>query len=351
MSQFRFNRYGSTEPSVWLWLILFNGLAHLLWLMPVFRQMVGSWSEVAASPAYLPGVVVILVLLYTWFNRIPAAGVVLRSIWHYGRSILIAAYIWFMFCLILLHGSALFRTDHGHFSAVLILLLINLVIISYLWASTSARRVFADFPLPSDLALGREAAKSKAQERQKFAREVRLSTPVAQNAEQEKIEVHWRAEALRHPEQARPWIELGVLAYECGQTEQALTMMEHAEACEPDNPVVLRNLCEILRQKGRLTKAIGYGRKAVTMAPRDEIAHLNLAQALVDDGKADLALSEYHRVLELNPQDAKTWLNMVVLLVRQERQADALAALEAVLLIEPENDQAMAIKEHLRINT
>lgn len=315
--------------------------------MPVIRQMLGSWTELEANAWYVPASLISFLLLYTWFNRIPEAESFLRSVWRNGRWLLVIAYLWSFGVLLALHEAVLLRTDHRHFEAMLILLLIDSLAIGYLSGSRSVRRLFAEFPVVVDSAAERDAAKSKVEDRQQFAREVRLTTAIAQTPEQESREAYWRSEAAKHPATARPWIELGVLAYECGQTVQALTMLEQARDHEPQNLVVLRNLCELWRQKGRLQKAVDYGQQAVEQAPDDEIARLNLAQALVDDKQIERAISEYHRILDLNPQHTQTWMNLAVLLLQQERRADALVALDAVLLIESGNEQAKTLKKQL----
>lgn len=343
------NRYGCSEPSVALWLIHFFLIFPVLYLMPVIRQMLGPWTELEANAWYLPASLVSVLLLYTWFNRIPEAGIFWRWVWRWGRSFLLGAYAWSAGVLLWLNASVLSRPDHRHFEALLILLLIDLAAMGYLLRSVAVRRVFAEFPQPLDAAAVREAANAKALERQQFARAVRLDTPVALTDEQAQIEAHWRAEAAKNPSQALPWLEMGVLAYQCRQIDQALTFMEQAYDCEPQNPLVLRNLCELWRQQGRLSKAIAYGQQAVGLAPNDEIARLNLAQALVDDKKLDQAITEYHRVIDLNPHHVQTWLNLAALLQRQGRIADADAALEAVLLIEPGNERAQVLRNLISV--
>lgn len=347
MSNYSVNRFGSAEPPLLLWIIFFYPFFFVLYQMPVIRQMLGPWTELEASAWHFPASLISLLLLYTWFNRIPEAGAVWRVIWRWGRWLLISAYLWSLVVLLSLHGAVLQRTDHRHFEAMLILLLIDILAMAYLVRSSTVRRVFAEFPPPIDTAAEREATKSKAEERMQFMRSVRLDTPIAQNAEQALLEAHWRAEVERNPNQAAPWIELGVLAYQCGQATQALELMHKASACDPDNPVVLRNLCELYRQKKQVGRAVAYGQSAVSAAPADMIARLNLAQALVDQGSPDQALAQYHRIIECDPHHVQTWLNMAVLLQQQGRKQDAQVALDAVLLIEPGQEQALTLKKHL----
>lgn len=341
------NRFGSAEPSLWLWLTLFYGLRHIPYLMPIARQMLGDWTALEANAYFLPSSLVSLLLFYTWFNRIPEAGSLWRFIWRWGRWLLIAAYLWALGVLLWLNWSVMLRSDHRYFEALLVLAAIDVTSLAYLLLSQQIRSVFSEFPAPVDVASQREADRLKAKARQQLVRDARINALIANTPEQAAIEAHWRAEVVKLPESALPWLELSVLAYQCGQFEQALCLMQQAHDCEPQNALVLRNLCELLRQKKRLSRAIEYGEQAVYLAPKDEIARINLAQALVDDGKLDRALTEYHRVLDLNPHHVHTWMTLAALLLQQDRKADAGAALDAVLLLEPENVQAKILKSNL----
>ena len=328
-------------------LLIYVGLP-ILYLMPVMQQTFGRWVEVGASVWFLPASLISFLLIYTWFNRIPESGSLLRAFWRSGRSILIAAYLWSLGVLLWINYPILFRQEHRDFYLILVLAAVDIAAILYLLLAKYARKFFSEFPEPVDFQTQQNVVKEKALAREQFAREARLSAPVARTADQQAVEAHWRAEALKEPDAALPWLELGVLAYQCGKGAQALALMEKALQCDADNPIVLRNLCELYRQQRQLTRAAELGVRAVELAPADTVARLNLAQVYVDDKKFDEAMNQYHRVLELEPKHVQTWLNMAILLLQQERRTDALAALDAVLLIDPESERAKDFKRSLQ---
>lgn len=224
----RINRFGCVEPSLMLWLIIFWAAMHPLWLMPVIRQMVGGWSELLADPRYLLGVSLVGMLLYTWFNRISDAGVEFRWIWHRGRWILLAAYTWTLGCLLWINLPILMRTDHRHFQALVVLSAINIGATLYLIGSKSVRDVFADFPVPLETSAVKTETQKKIQALQRLAQNARLLAPIASDPEQQQVEAYWRTEAEKDSSLALPWVELGVLAYQCGKTAQALDFIEQA---------------------------------------------------------------------------------------------------------------------------
>ncbi len=343
------NRFGCAEPNLLLWLVCFYGLSHILFLMPVIRQMVGTWSEVVANPRYLLGDAVIIVLLYTWFNRIPEAGKAFRTIWRFGRQLLIAVYLWSAACLVWLNHGALLNTDHRYFGPVGLLLIIDFLAIAYLILSSQVKAVFAEFPAADQVERQRDANAELASAKRQMLEEAKITAPIAaDNTAVAEQEARLRALITQDPNNALAWFELGVMAYGALKKDQALVLMRKAHSYDAQNPIILRSLCELTRQHARVAEAVRYGQEAVALAPNDEIAHLNLALALTDYKDPDKALTHYHRVIHVNPHNVQAWLNLGVLLAEQNRKQDALAALDAVLLIEPGQPQAKAIKNRLQ---
>ncbi len=343
------NRFGCAEPTTWLWLILFYGISHVLYLMPVIRQMLGPWTEVVASTYYLFGDLFIAVLLYTWFNRIPEAGAFFRAYWRYGRWVTLVAYLWSAIWLVWLNQSALLRTNHRNFWAVAVLLAIDLLAMIYLLKSKAVKATFAEFPKPLTVKAAEESeAPNPAELRAKVIAAALIEAPITDPDTPEcLIEAHWRAHLAAQPSDALAWLELAILAYQCHKPDQAEVLMHQSHRLDETNPVVLRNLCELHRQQGRVAKALRYGLQATELAPKDELAHFNLAVALTDNKDLSNAITHYHRVIDINPHNTQAWLGLAVLLVQQQRVPDAFAALDAVLLINPDNAQALALKNQL----
>lgn len=350
MPQGNATQFCSPEPLVLIWLCLLYPVRFILEQMPVVQQMLGSWTALEASVWYSPASVVSVVLLYTSINRVPEAGSFLRFVWKSGRWLLAGAYAWTAVVLLALNVPVLIRVEHRHFNALLVLLSIDLVAAGYLLASASVRQFFSAFPSATELTEEETAAKAKLQERQQFIRDVRLAAPIAQNPEQERIEAHWRTEIQHDVHKALPWLELGILAYQCGRLDQALLFVKRALELEPESPLVLRNLCELLRQNGELSKAIDYGERAVSLAPKDELAHFNFAAVLSKNKDFERTIYHYHRAIDINPQHASSWFGLARVLIKVNRVYDAKMALDAVLLIEPNNIEACRIKNELSKN-
>jgi tetratricopeptide (TPR) repeat protein len=343
------SRYEYGESDILVKFALLYALRHIFYLMPIIRQMLGNWTEVEANVWFLAGDLVAIVLLYTWFNRVPTAGSGFRTIWRYGRELLTFAYLWSAGCLLWLNWAALFNADHRHFVAVVVLLALDGLVIAYLLGSSQVKAVFASFPPPDQADELKRLATESANAKRQLIAAAKLAVPIAKEGTPESVrENELRALVDVEPSDAMAWFELGVLAYQHQKSEQAQAFMNKALSCDAQNAIILRSLCELNRQQGRVSDAVRYGLQAVKFAQEDEIAHLNLALALTDKKDFDAAITHYHRVLDSNPQNLQAWLNMAVLLAQQKRRDDALAALEAVMLIEPENPHATSLKSQLQ---
>ena len=336
------------QPNMLLVLCSTCALRHVFFLMPVIRQMLGGWTELEASLWFLPSDLVAVVLIYIWFNRIPAAGQGFRAIWRYGRELLVAAYLWSALCLIWLNRSALLNSDHRHFVAAVAILSLDLLAIAYLLRSSKVKAVFASFP-PSDQADQLKAAAAEsANAKRQLMESAKLAVPIATDGSPEaEKETRLRKMLASDPTNAMAWFELGVMAYQHSKHDQSRAFMNKALAYDAQNPIILRSLCELSRQNGMVKEAVRYGRNAVALAPEDEIAQLNLALALTDAKEIDTAITHYHRVLDLNPHHLQAWLNLSALLAQRNRKEDALAALDAVLLIDPNQANALSLKQKL----
>lgn len=346
-----FESYSAMRLTGFLGLLLIYAFRHVLYLMPVMRQMLGSWTEVEASVLYLPGDFIAIVLFYTWFNRIPEAGRGFRLIWQYGRALLVLAYLWSAGCLVWLNKSALFNSDHRHFAAAVFLLALDLFIIAYLLRSSQVKAVFASFPPPDQAEQLKAAAAESANAKRQLMESAKLAAPIVADESPEAVqETHLRAMLAAEPTNAMAWFELGVLAYQQQKADQSLSMMRKAHSCDAQNPIILRSLCELSRQQGRVADAVRYGREAVALAPEDEIAQLNLALALTDCKEPEAATAHYHRVIDVNPHNLQAWLNLANLLYLQKRYQDARVAVDAALLIQQDEPQALTLKNKL-LNT
>ena len=93
---------------------------------------------------------------------------------------------------------------------------------------------------------------------------------------------------------------LGLLAFQSGETEQAVTLLAQAAAVDPDVPSLHVNLGFALTAAGRLTEAEASHRKALALRPGDVHALTALAALALARGDSDTALQAAMAALAAN---------------------------------------------------
>ena len=132
-----------------LWLIIIWSVNHLLVLgLAVFAksgETLGLAIEYASNPfsllSDLPGAMVMVAVI----NRRPAAGKIMRWLWHYGRLFLIAGVCAQVAIIIGMYWQKTFQIVDEW---LLIILAANIVFFVFLLRSRLIKDIFLDFPQP-----------------------------------------------------------------------------------------------------------------------------------------------------------------------------------------------------------
>jgi len=122
-------------------------------------------------------------------------------------------------------------------------------------------------------------------------------------------ECYRRIVGLR-PDQHSAWHQLALLAHGQNQSKLAIQYLEAAVAIACDRGEYHRNLCEIYRRAGEVSKAIVAGKRACKLMPNDVHAHYNLAVACFDARDYSVAAKHYEKALSLDPQHVESWNNL-----------------------------------------
>ena len=134
-------------------------------------------------------------------------------------------------------------------------------------------------------------------------------------------EFYQKAVAL-HPEIAELKTNLGLMYYQTGKDEQAITAFRQAIRLKPS--LFVPNLflgLDYVKLK-RFDVAVPYLRRATLLNPSDIEAELALGQAYTETGNTPLAISFYLHAVQLGPEKANSWFRLGVAYLRQ-LEADA----------------------------
>jgi Flp pilus assembly protein TadD len=331
-----------------VWFYLYKALwpLNLLFVYP-------RWSIPATQPpAFLPGLVLVLVLAGCWHCR--------RRWW--GRPALFAlGYFVVMLLPVLGFLNIYFMryslvSDHWQYFAILGPITLVAAALTTGWKSWGRADARLGFALGGALLLALGALTWK--QTHIYANEETLwQDTLAHNP------ACWMAhnnlglvflkqgqtdEALREfqaalrlkPDDALAHNNLGLALLNQGQTDEAIRQFQEAIRLKPDYAPAHYNLGLAFLHQGRTDDAISQCREALRLNPDDASAHNNLGLALASQGRTDDAISQYQESLRLNPDDTLTHVNLGNVLLKSGQTTGAISQFQEALRLKPDSAEA-----------
>lgn len=122
---------------------------------------------------------------------------------------------------------------------------------------------------------------------------------------------------------------------------EALEHISKALSADPDNPVLLNSLANLLLDQGRVDEAGTALRNALGKREDYVEAHYNLGRVHRASGRLDPAEESFRRALSIDPAFARAALGLGQLLYDSGRSSEALQPLEQALQADPDNADAL----------
>jgi predicted O-linked N-acetylglucosamine transferase (SPINDLY family) len=129
---------------------------------------------------------------------------------------------------------------------------------------------------------------------------------------------------------------IGIALYALGQLEQAVVHYEKALVLNPGYAEAHNNLGSVLKRQRKLHEAVQHYQRALTIEPTYAEAHNNLGNALKDLGKLDAAVEHYQHAVTLKSGYAEGYYNLANALQDQGKLDMALAHYERALALKPD---------------
>ncbi|RJP89664.1 MAG: tetratricopeptide repeat protein [Desulfobacteraceae bacterium] len=127
---------------------------------------------------------------------------------------------------------------------------------------------------------------------------------------------------------------------QAGHWKTSESLYTHTLRVKPANPVILNNLGNAVKAKGRLKESVDHYLKALSYKPGYADANYNLANAMKDMGKTDQAIYYYQKTIRVKPDHAKAHNNLASQLMSQGRTAEAISRYKTALQINPDYESA-----------
>jgi len=132
----------------------------------------------------------------------------------------------------------------------------------------------------------------------------------------------------------------GVLAYQQGRNDEAISLIERSLALAPDQADCHSNLGIVLQASGRTEAAIDAYRRAITIDPSHANAHSNLGVLLKATGKPLQAEAAYRQAIQLDPGHVDAYTNLGILLNGLKRTEEAAVCYCKVITLRPKHREA-----------
>ncbi len=155
----------------------------------------------------------------------------------------------------------------------------------------------------------------------------------------------------RQSDQPPALMQMGQLAYDRGEHEEAKRLFRRASVWEPRSPAPLRALAIVLQAQGRAAEAVEPMRRAAELAPEDAHLAYNLALAQAEAGQLAEAVGSLEQAVRIDPAFGRAWYNLGLAqaqLGRTEAAIGSLRLAEAAPAATPDYAYARATI-HLRL--
>ena len=169
-----------------------------------------------------------------------------------------------------------------------------------------------------------------------------LACALARNRQFDDAIAHFRR-AEEYPNDASPFVNLGMLLAQRGQQAEAIDQFRRALALDSTSRVAsiaYRNLGQALFAENRLDEAAASFRGALGIDSGSPMLHSDLATVLFKQEKAEAAIAEFEAALAIDARFVPAHINLAAALASRGRGAEAMAHCQQALQIDPQNAAA-----------
>jgi len=327
-------------------------------LIPVRLCMIYPRWEIDPSRAfvYLPGLLLIAILVYCWVNR------------HgWGRDALAGAgyFLIMLFPVLGFFDQGFYRysfvADHWQYPAIpgLIALVVGgIAVVVARWPRSFGPAVRAGGALVviglgaltwnqsliyfDDETLWRDTI---AKNPTAWLAYNNLGATLGKHGRVPEAIASYQAALRVKPDYADALSNLAMLVHDEGRVDEALGYWRAAIHCQPDHVESLNNLGATYAGQGDFRHATLYLSLVLIVKPEDFDAHMNLGTVYLNQSKPGKAVEQFQAATRVDPRAPQAWQNLGLALAGSGRFPQAIDAFQQVLRIDPTN---LAAREALR---
>lgn len=146
--------------------------------------------------------------------------------------------------------------------------------------------------------------------------------------------------AMRHPDQAEAWYQLGMIAFGANSIDLAVAAYQKVLSLRPDSADAANNLGGALQRQGKINETIVQFRLACRLRPEWSVSQYNLGLALIAARQMDQAIEALQTATKLEPPLPQAWNDLGSAFRVTGRLEQSVAAYRQAITIQPEYSQA-----------
>lgn len=149
------------------------------------------------------------------------------------------------------------------------------------------------------------------------------------------------------PDVVEAYIELGVLAFEQGNLEQALPYLNDAEKLDDSNARLFATRARIYEQQEKIAESIADLERALALRSDDSKSLLLRGKLNRQQGQVDAALLDFSAVLKLEPDNDEARLERARTYEQRGEYEQALADVDYLMTLLPLNEETLWVQVRL----
>ena len=150
----------------------------------------------------------------------------------------------------------------------------------------------------------------------------------------------WQDSALKSPQKARPYNNLGVALASVGRVNEAYQMYRRSLQIKPDYATAHYNLGYTLAKNDHFKEGLVHLNESLRLEPNNKDTLNDIGVVMVMQGRLNEAVDHFKEVLRLNPTYSRAHNNLGIALGRQNNLTEAIYHYQEALRLYPDYAEA-----------
>jgi tetratricopeptide (TPR) repeat protein len=185
---------------------------------------------------------------------------------------------------------------------------------------------------------------------QRYETLIELADCLIATGKVDEAQKYYEQAAVVAPDEAAPYVGLGVAAFTRSQFDEAENAFKVAKRLAPNNAKAYCGLAMTAQQKNNPDAAFDYYLKSLELDGDNLTALLGMFQMSCKTGSFSKVIYYLEIYLKSHPNDTSVMFSLAALYIKQGQTENCRKLLDRILEIEPGNKDAAALKQEIEKN-